>query len=98
MITRSQVRRRRAIVENAKPTKRSPNGLWFNLRIGVYDIDGHVAIDDPEVADSCLNCADDLLALSEIAQVLHLVRERQRMARQTSGTAHPRGVVGGARR
>jgi hypothetical protein len=77
--------RRRTIVDCAVPTPRSPNGLFVDLRIGLYDSDGHSILDliDPlangEVDAehvSCLHCSTDHRLISEFARLIEALRAR----------------------
>jgi hypothetical protein len=78
--------RRRTIADYAVPTPQSPNGLYMDLRIALYDTDGHVAI-------SPINCVDgdvvqtvpnDYVLIAELAKLIGQLRTRQRARRNAA--------------
>lgn len=75
----SDNKRRRAIAAYAEPAPQSPNGIYVNLRIGLYDTDGHSALSPINNRDkhAVLHCRNDLELVAEFAKLIAVQRRRQ---------------------
>jgi hypothetical protein len=82
----SDTERRSMIVDHAVPAARSPNSHYMDLRIALYDTDGHSAVGPVGNAAShvVLNCSDDLELVAEFAKLVSVLRQRQLKAKRAA--------------
>jgi hypothetical protein len=78
-MTHTDVDRRSTIADYAVPTPRSPNGLYIDLRLSLYNTDGHSAFGPIKgERHAVLNCADDLELIAELAKLIGKLRRQQK--------------------